>query len=429
MKMTKKANFRKDLKKVAVGIYKNKSTGKYFAEKRIKGKLYNQTFSGLYDAKNWRKNFDGISVNADDPNVRHYSTLGEVWETMQVHHFPTLATSTKAIWIRRYSLLKMLEHLRMDQITPSKITSWVNHWVDHFKTEEYQESGRGRAGRCNLNNELNMLVTIFNWYKESEQYESEAVMLTCPVKKKHRKLGFIKPVPDKKKQIDLKHAFIFFDYLKPLYKDLAMMQFFTAGRIGEIAGLQWSNIDLDNRRMLIKHTCVWCMSNKTFIELKAFPKNKEPRPVFITDEIFEVLKRRKAFKIQGNDYVFHVDGNPLNYGTIQVNYRGAQRKGKLPYSGTHILRHGMAKLARQVGGGLDAVIAMTGHKDLKLADHYSKCNEDDQKQFSEKIMNHIRQQKEKPSNDLVLEELESKTDSASFENVVSLSAFKSGTYN
>ncbi len=171
------------------------------------------------------------------------------------------------------------------------------------------------------------------------------------------------------------------------------------------------------------------MSNITFIELKAFPKNKEPRPVFITDEIFEVLKKRKAFKIQGNDYVFHVDGNPLNYGTIQVNYRGAQRKGKLPYSGTHILRHGMAKLARQVGGGLDAVIAMTGHKDLKLADHYSKCNEDDQKQFSEKIMNHIRQQKEKPSNDLALEELESETDSASFENVVSLSAFKSGTYN
>ena len=137
-------------------------------------------------------------------------------------------------------------------------------------------------------------------------------MLTCPVKNKHRKLGFIKPVPDKKKQIDLKHAFIFFDYLKPLYKDLAMMQFFTAGRIGEIAGLQWSNIDLDNIRMLIKHTCVWCTSNKTFIELKAFPKNKEPRPVFITDEIFEVLKRRKAFKIQSNDYVFHVNGNSLN---------------------------------------------------------------------------------------------------------------------
>ena len=188
--------------------------------------------------------------------------------------------------------------------------------------------------------------------------------------------------------------------------------------------MQWSNIDFDNRRLMIKHTCVWDMTNKTFIELKPFPKNKEPRPVFITDEIMEILERRKAFKLPQNDYVFHVEGNPLNYGTIQINYRGAQRKGKLPYSGTHILRHGMAKLARQVGGGLDAVIAMTGHKDLKLADHYSKCNEDDQKEFSQKIMQHIKEVSSskiaKPKEIEVKEEIDT-----SFDNVVSLSSFKS----
>jgi hypothetical protein len=48
----------------------------------------------------------------------------------------------------------------------------------------------------------------------------------------------------------------------------------------------------------------------------------------------------------------------------------------------------MAKPARQVGGGLDAVLAMTGHKDLKLADHYSKSTEDDQKHYSDMIMKH-----------------------------------------
>ena len=107
--------------------------------------------------------------------------------------------------------------------------------------------------------------------------------------------------------------------------------------------------------MIIKETCVWDMSSKVFIELKEFPKNKEPRVCFLTDEILEILFQRKAFQIRGNNYVFHVEGRPLNYGTIQVNYRGAQRKSGVPYSGTHILRHGMAKLARKVGGGLDAV--------------------------------------------------------------------------
>lgn len=142
---------------------------------------------------------------------------------------------------------------------------------------------------------------------------------------------------------------------------------------------------------------------------------RSPRPCYITDEISEILLRRKAFSIKGNDFVFHVEGNPVNYATVQVNYRGAQRKSGVPYSGTHILRHGMAKLARKVGGGLDAVIAMTGHKDIKLADHYSKCNEDDQKEVSEKVMKHIREQQD--------------TSVHQAENVISLFSLKNGTTN
>jgi integrase len=159
--------------------------------------------------------------------------------------------------------------------------------------------------------------------------------------------------------------------------------------------------------MLIKHTCVFTPSGKVFLELKPFPKNRETRAVFITDEIMQILKHREAFRQLGCDYVFHNEGKPLNYCTIQVNYRAAQRKSGVPYTGTHILRHGMAKLARQVGGGLDAVLAMTGHKDLKLADHYSKSDEDDQKHFSERIMEHLRS-------------VRGKNVEASFDNVVSL---------
>ena len=35
---------------------------------------------------------------------------------------------------------------------------------------------------------------------------------------------------------------------------------------------------------------------------------------------------------------------------------------------------------------------MTGHKDIKLADHYSKCDEEDQKEESLKIMDFIKKQ-------------------------------------
>ena len=400
--------------KGTTGVYKHLKSKNYLATKKVNGKLEQRTFRTLFEATQWREQVGHVELPTE---VSDFSSLKTVWEIMQRVHFPTLATSTKAIWHRRYEPLKKIENLPMDQITPSKITKWVTELVEFYRSDDYQNSGRGRASRCNLDNELNLLKTIFNWYKESEEFEREAMKLTCPVKKKHKKMGFIKPVPERKKQIDLEHFLSFLNYLKPLYRDLAEMQFWTAGRIGEIAGLQWSNIDLTNRRMLIKHTCIWDMTHKTFLELKPFPKNREPRPVYIHDSILRILKQREAFKELGNDYVFPVEGKPLNYGTIQLNYREATRKGKLPYSGTHILRHGMAKLARKIGGGLDAVIAMTGHKDIKLADHYSKCNEDDQKEVSQKILEHVQQ--------FQMPEVESQQQSA--QNVISFAERRAAT--
>jgi len=164
----------------------------------------------------------------------------------------------------------------MDLITPLKITFWVNKHAEHFKSEDYQESGRGRAGRCNLQNELDLIVTIFNWYKASEQFEKEALLQTSPARRKHRVLEFIKPLRGKKKQIDIQSAYLFFEKLSLLYRDLAQIQFYCAGRIGEITGLQWNNIDLKNRRMLIQQTCVFHPVKKTFLELELFQKIKRP---------------------------------------------------------------------------------------------------------------------------------------------------------
>lgn len=386
------------------GIYQNRKSQNFLAVKKVGSRTYQKTFSSLNRAKSWR-----ASLIKTNPSPTKKTTLKKVWASMQETHFPSLAESTREIWNRRYRLLKVFENLPMDEITPPVISTWTTENVLLFKANT-SRLGKGNSGRCNLNNELNLLVTIFNWYKNSERYEKEALMLTCPVKRKHKEQGFIKPLPDKRKQINLHDALAFFEELKPLYKDLALLQFYCAGRIGEIAGLQWSTINLDQRRMIIKHTCNWDMTSKKFLNLKNFPKNKEPRPAYITREIAEILERRAAFRLPGNDFVFHVDGRPLNYGTIQVNYREAQRKSKIPNTGTHILRHGMAKLARKVGGGLDAVVAMTGHKDLKLANYYSKCDEDDQREISEKIMEYIRFNKLETSH--------------SFANVVSLHDYK-----
>lgn len=54
----------------------------------------------------------------------------------------------------------------------------------------------------------------------------------------------------------------------------------------------------------------------------------------------------------------------------------------------------MASLATQVGGeGLDSVVAITGHKDLRFADNYSKIDSKMQKITSMKILNYIEKRR------------------------------------
>lgn len=388
--MSKKRPYLYEPLKNHSGISKHLTSNRYQATKKINGKTFRKTFSSIREAQRWRNVFDGTKKSLNPKTA----TLKEVWEVKQKRHFPTLAKSTIEIWHRRYELLKSLEHLHMENITSSVITKWVETNVNFFKSEDYEGNNRGRSKRCNLDNELNLFKTIFNWYKDCEEFEYEARNLVNPIKTKHKKLGFIRAKPIKDKAISLEHALKFFGYLKPLYRDLAMLQFFTASRIGEVAGLQWKRVDFENSKLTIMETCSWDMKTKTYIGLNPHPKNKEPRPVYMTPEIREILQRRFEQKEEGSNFVFHVEGQPLNYGTIQLNYREAQRKGNLPYSGTHILRHGMAKLARKVGGGLDAVIAMTGHKDYRLAAHYSKLDFEFQKEVSEQIMEKVRSKTE-----------------------------------
>lgn len=367
------------------GIYKNTKSKRYLARKKVDGKNQSETFDTIYEAKQW------IEGKVFSITISPFATLKEVWETMQREHFKTLSESTRQIWIRRYKPLEQLEHLQMDKITPSTITKWIERNVEYYRSEKYTEESRGRASRCNLDNEINLFVTIFNWYKASEEYQYEAVNLPNPILRHHKRLGFIRVKPVNVKTFSFEDALRFFSFLNPPYRGLAMIQFFTASRIGEASAIHFKNIDRDAKVLTILETSCWDMNTKRFLKFNPHPKNKTPRLCSITPEIDAIIEEYSRYKVEGCDLMFHIQGLPLNYQDVQVKYRAAQKKAKLKVRGTHILRHGMAKLARKYGGGLDAVIAMTGHKDIKLADHYSKNTFEDTQEVSEKVMKKFRE--------------------------------------
>ena len=120
-----------------------------------------------------------------------------------------------------------------------------------------------------------------------------------------------------------------------------MLQYFFAARVSEIVGLQWKKVDLQKRRVTIMETANFGGPSKKLRQLNPYPRNKKPRFIYITDEIADVLKSRKKEKLKTNDFVFNYLGAPINYCTVQSNYRSAQRKSGVKVTGTHNLRHGL----------------------------------------------------------------------------------------
>ena len=208
--------------------------------------------------------------------------------------------------------------------------------------------------------------------------------------KLHRKNSVFRERPALNKRTTPEDVFKFTDLMPPLYRDLALFQYFTACRIGEAAEMQIGNINLGARELVIKGCCVWTKGKK-FHHLKPYLKNKHPRYCHIGDLLREVIERRLTERAPNCDYLFHKDGKPLGNRWIQHAYVKAQKEAGVAQRSTHILRHGMATLARKLTRSLDATMAMTGHKDMKMADHYSEIGQEVQKETTLKIETHLKQ--------------------------------------
>jgi integrase len=170
----------------------------------------------------------------------------------------------------------------------------------------------------------------------------------------------------KERQISADEYKSFHQVLKPDFQDFATLQFYCAGRVGEIAGLQKKNIDLDRKFLRIKEVIVW-IGNKP--QIKSVPKNGCERAVFINATMAEILQRRMGDPHNTTDFIFQRNGAPLRYNQINENYNRALKAAGLAdkFSGTHQIRYAAAQMARRVSGSLEAAKSITGHQSAVMA--------------------------------------------------------------
>ena len=102
-------------------------------------------------------------------------------------------------------------------------------------------------------------------------------------------------------------------------------------------------------------------------------KTGEEKRVYINDAMYDILSKRISALKSGSDLIFHKDGKALRYNHIQRNYNKALQTANVDFTGTHILRHGMATTTRHLLG-LNHSQAVTGHKSIRMLEHYAENN-------------------------------------------------------
>lgn len=163
----------------------------------------------------------------------------------------------------------------------------------------------------------------------------------------------------------------------------------TGMRIGEICGLKWKNIDLDNRKIYIDRTIqrIYDKNKKISRIIEDIPKTEcSVRTIPINKKIYSVLKKiRKNYK--DNDYFLSGEENrliePRNY---QYTFKSILEKNNIKPYKFHILRHTFATNCIEVGMDAKTLSEILGHSDVEVTlDVYVHSSDKIKKKYLEKL--------------------------------------------
>lgn len=166
-------------------------------------------------------------------------------------------------------------------------------------------------------------------------------------------------------------------------------------RRGEILGLQWEDIDFDNKIIHVRHNYTMAEGKPILLDS---PKTKSSnRDIIVTDRIIKELENHRleqkkmklmlGKKYNNNDFVCTwPNGEPFNPSHLSRAFKMRMKKYGLPEITFHELRHSNASLMLSQNVPMKAVSDRLGHSTITITnDIYGHIENSVQKQVAESI--------------------------------------------
>lgn len=360
----------------------------YIASRRRQGeKRVKQFFRSVEEARTWQK-FVVQPENPFDPKkvVNKTPLFAKILDDWRLRCLRGKAPGTVLQYERLLGFhFGMFMDKHIDEITPTMIDRWLDELTDPTGWRLQNPNRKG------FDHELTLLGTILRYYANySDQYGDPDYVV--PLRDRHvDRVYDVKPGKGVGKKKDIPEKEFWFWRVElakgkyaPIMPALATVQYYEALRISEAAGVWWEDVCFDwdcpeNSYILIRRHLYWPRKKghksrllPGFKNSKHFPDEIKVLPMY--PEVFEALKRLYIPGAKG--FVFQMDGEFLEYRWIQHCYDHAFERAGLPYSATHVMRHGgSSDLLNNSHGDATLAQQQLGVTNLKTAMTYAKRGE------------------------------------------------------
>lgn len=146
-----------------------------------------------------------------------------------------------------------------------------------------------------------------------------------------------------------------------LIRDLVIFLLNTGLRIGEARALRWADVDMTNRKIIVKRN-MWA-------NIETSPKSGKSREIPINDAALAALKAQ--FHLKGPWVWCLEDGSPLTAHTGTTVLENASRRAGIQHTSFHVLRHTFASNLVMRNIPIRTVQDLLGHADITVTMRYA----------------------------------------------------------
>ena len=308
----------------------------------INGKAVTKTFKRKSDASDWKKHFQAEQKRREALGIAQiqsidFESFAKNWLEIKKNEGSATGTMVNFRASLNLYLLPVIGKVKLETINQRTAQAVIRHCKEKNLV----------ASRINMI--IGHLTQILNYAVKLEHLIRNPLKEIKKLKEPPRKLNYWLP-----KQVEAFLASNEDDHFYPLY----VLALNTGMRRGELLGLCWDKVNLDDRVIEIART-------RGRYGMRETTKTGVVRHIPLNNAAWTVLDELSRKK-SGEDFVFlKKDGSPLHVCFLD-HFSSATRRAQVPKIRFHDLRTSYASNFVMAGGDIFALSKLLGHASVEM---------------------------------------------------------------